>query len=94
MPRKQKTKHSGRRSRSGGATKVRIELPGYADLVAAMSALTPHLRALTDFVGGTDANRLVPKLLEELRELNRRAASLERQVDNATLRLAAMRRSP
>ncbi|MDP3770684.1 MAG: hypothetical protein Q8R16_00090 [bacterium] len=46
MPRTNKPKQPGRRGRSGGTTKVRIELPSYTELVAVIPALTEAVREL------------------------------------------------
>ncbi|MBI4450296.1 hypothetical protein HY634_04505 [Candidatus Uhrbacteria bacterium] len=47
MPRTNKPKKPGRRGRSGGTTKVRIELPSYTELVAVIPALTAAIRELS-----------------------------------------------
>ncbi|MBI4434263.1 hypothetical protein HY635_00365 [Candidatus Uhrbacteria bacterium] len=69
MPRTNKPKQPRRRGRSEGTTRVRIEIGGYAELVAAISVLTAAVR-----------------------ELNASTARLERWIDLATNRFAAMRR--
>ncbi|MDO8622583.1 MAG: hypothetical protein Q7R80_05105 [bacterium] len=50
MPRSKKPKQPGRRGRSEGTTKVRIELPSYTELVAVIPALTSAIRELNTTV--------------------------------------------